>query len=290
MSDPFREQRLPPREVRRVLERAFEIAASDRDAPGAERSLTRGEVERAAAELGLPKEALDRAFQASGDEPTVQRFEPSGFVGAPTRLLYEVELDGAPSDDDREDLLDLIQRVTGEVGTMVPLGKTLTWQTNAPQGRGRQLSVRLRTRDGRTRVVIEERLTGPAGGLFVGLGVGGGIGPMGAYIAAIVKLGVMGLVFPLLWIPVMLLLARTIYVALARRREAQLLTLLGRIEEASRRWPRDTEAKVRVEKGEEKATRRRVREAGDAEEQAAAAAEDEAAEEDAQLGGRSRAR
>jgi hypothetical protein len=272
--------------VRRVLARAFEIAASEDDA-GAEPALTRGEVERAAAELGLPKEALDQAFGAGG-EPGGRRFEPTGFLGAPTRLLHETELDGAPDEEDREDLLDLIQRVTGEMGTMTLLGKTLTWQTNLPQGRGRQLSVRLRTRDGRTRVVIEERLTGPAVGLFVGLGVGGGIGPMGAYIAAIVKLGAMGLVFPLLWIPLMLLLARTIFVGLAQRREARLLSLLGRIEEASRGWPRGAEAPVRAEKGEKKATRRRVRAEDGAEEQPAAE-EDEAAAEEEALDGEARA-
>jgi hypothetical protein len=278
MSDPFREQRLHPREVRRFLERAFALAAADPEASGAEQSLTRDEAERAAAGLGLPPGVLARAWQAGGEPEPRQRFQSSGLLGAPTRLFHEIELDGEPGEDDREDLLDLIQRVTGEMGSMQPLGKTLTWQTNTPQGRGRQLSVRLRTRHGRTRVVIEERLGGPAAGLFIGLCVGGGIGPMGGYVAAIAKLGAVGLLFPLLWIPIMYFLARTIYVGLARRREAQILELLARIEEASRGWPSGAKSRVRVEHGEE------------AEGRAAEEAAEEEAEEEALAAGRARGR
>jgi hypothetical protein len=91
--------------------------------------------------------------------------------------------------------------------------------------------------------VIEETLTNPATGLFVGLGVGGGIGPMGGYIMAIVKLGVVGLVFPLLWIPLMLLLARTIFGVMSRRRQQALEQLMSRLKKSADGW---SVPKVRV--------------------------------------------
>src|SRR5262249_23768485 len=138
--------------------------------------------------------------------------EHNAFIGAPTRLVYEEEFDGEPSETDLEDLVEDIRAEVGDTGSVESVGKTLVWRTTPDyRGRGRGLSVRVRTRDKKTRIVVEERLTSQAAGLFVGLGVGGGIGPMGGYIIAIIKLGVIGLVFPLLWIPLMLLLARTIY-------------------------------------------------------------------------------
>ena len=114
--------------------------------------------------------------------------------------------------------------------TAATLGNTLVWHATPTRNARQSLSVRMRFRDGRTRVVVEERLVGQAVGLFVGLGVGGGIGPMGAYIALIAKLGVIGLVAPLVWIPMMLLLARTIFSALSRRRARTMNEVMRRIE------------------------------------------------------------
>jgi hypothetical protein len=98
------------------------------------------------------------------------------------------------------------------------------------------MSVRMRFRDGRTRVVMEQRLVGQAVGLFVGLGVGGGIGPMGGYIALIAKIGALGLVAPLVWIPLMLILARTIFSAMARRRARTMRDVMRRIERHAMTW------------------------------------------------------
>jgi hypothetical protein len=53
---------------------------------------------------------------------------------------------------------------------------------------------------------------------------------------AIAKLGAVGLVFPLLWIPCMLLLARTIFGAMARRRARLVRELMARVTEIATEW------------------------------------------------------
>ncbi len=247
MADPFREPQLSARQVRRILRRAAEIAEEDPDTSGVERTMSKAELVRAAADLGLPAGAVERASREddSDDSRSPQPMTRSSFLGTPTHIVLEQEIIGEPSDSDCEDLLEDIREITGDTGAVERVGKTLVWKASASGGRGRQLSVRLRSRDGRTRVVVEERMTQLAVALYVGLGVGGGIGPMGGYIAAIVKLGAAGLVFPLLWIPMMLLLARTIFTAIGSRRSRTLIDIMERLKRNAERWPR-AEARARV--------------------------------------------
>ncbi len=245
MADPFREQRLDPRAVRRILKKAAELADKDPNAASDGRALTREELERGAADLGLPASAVAEAMRAddeTADAPRPQ--EHNWFIGAPVRIVLDEEVPGEPTEEEREDILEEIHAVLGAGGTAERIGKTLVWNMSPGyRGRGRNLSVRIRSRNGKTRIVIEENLTNTATGLFVGLGVGGGIGPMGGYIVAIIKLGVIGVAFPLLWIPLMLLLARTIFGAMSRRRERDLEKLMARLKKSAAGW---SAPKVRV--------------------------------------------
>src|SRR5260221_13614727 len=107
MADPFREQRIPPAEVRRVLRRAAELAESDPETPATEKSLTRVEIERSAEELGIPATAIARALESNLDASSAP--QKKGFLGAPTRIVFEREVEGEPSERDLEDLMDEIQ-------------------------------------------------------------------------------------------------------------------------------------------------------------------------------------
>jgi hypothetical protein len=145
--------------------------------------------------------------------------------------------------------------------------------------------VRIRTRRGRTRVVVDERLAPAYLGLFVGLGIGGGIGPLGGYIAAIAKLGVVGFVVPLVWIPLMFLLARTIYGAIARGRQRELRRLRRAIERRAAAWSegkstgQSAGARIAAPEGRDEAGERVEEDA----------AEQEAEEAEAAIGSRARA-
>jgi hypothetical protein len=254
VSSPFRDATMSPAEVRRVLARAAEIAQRDPETAKVERAMTRAELEGAAADLGIPASAIARAIdQPDDDREMDEATKGSWFLGGKTRIVLERELPSEPTQAQREDLLDEIREVTGDVGTIESLGNTLVWHATTTRNTTRALSVRMRFRDGRTRVVIDERLVGQAVGLFVGLGVGGGIGPMGAYIALIAKVGVIGLVAPLVWIPLMLLLARTIFSGMARRRARTARDVMRRIEKDAARWE-GTRVAPAVEE-EEKKTR-----------------------------------
>jgi hypothetical protein len=251
MADPFREPQLPPSEVRRTLRRAADLAEHDPSTSGVERPMTRDELERVAGELGLPASSIARAIDPSVDSPGggPPRGKRPWLLGAPTRLIVEAEVAGEPSESQREDLIEEIRDAVGEAGTIESMGKSLSFRLNAGASRRRDLSVRLRSRDGRTRIVVEERLGNQAAGLFFGLGFGGGLGPMGAYIAALAKLGVVGLVFPLLWIPTMIVLARTIFGMLARRRTRTLTDVMERLKRSAAHWSTvETRARVDVVK------------------------------------------
>jgi hypothetical protein len=80
MANPFRERRYLPRDVLRIVRRAASLAEEDPRTDRHGQSLTRGEIERAAANLGLPPSAIARAADALGasDEEAV-RSRPSRF-------------------------------------------------------------------------------------------------------------------------------------------------------------------------------------------------------------------
>lgn len=239
MADPFREARLEPAEVRRILRRASELADADGETAAVERPLARAEVEALAEQLGIPKTAIARAIEGGDDAASKKNDAPQGnwFIGAPTRILFEADLAGEPSSEEREDLAEAIERGLGQSGgTASEVGRTFTWRLVPSAGRGRDVTIRLRAKDGRTHLVVEERLTQLATGLFVGIGVGAGVGAMGGYIALVAAFGIIGLLAPLVWIPLMLLLARTIYGAVARKRERQLRKLLERLTAISADW------------------------------------------------------
>ena len=253
MSSPFRDATMSPAEVRRVLKRAAEIADRDPETAKVERAMTRGELETAAAELGIPESAVARAIDRPDEESEIdETAKGSWFLGGKTRLVLERELPVEPTQAQREDLLEEIRDVVGDVGTIESVGNTLVWHATQTRNATSTLSVRMRFRDGRTRVVMEERLLGQAIGLFVGLGVGGGVGPLGGYIALITKIGALGLVAPLVWIPLMLILARTIFAAMTRRRARTMREVMRRIERHAASWegtrvaPALAEEKTRV--------------------------------------------
>jgi ribosomal protein L13E len=219
------------KEVGLILKRAAEI--QDREpAPGARmRGFTLAELEEIASEAGISVDSLRQAATELDSGPS--RREPFVWAtGEPVTIVLERTVPLEIRDDAFEELVVEIQQAAGTHGQPSLLGRTLTWQADTPT-KSRSLQILVTSRQGQTRIRIEERLHQLAGGLFGGLmgGLGGGLGlgvglgvgieVLGSALFAVAwPLGVVGMSF---------LGARTIFSAVSRRRQRELGRLLERL-------------------------------------------------------------
>lgn len=232
-SSPFRERRFAPADVRRIVRRAAEIAEHDAATGAVEKPLTQEEIERLAAELGMPASAVQRAI--SGDTETSA---PAAAGENKRRILIEDEIEGELPASRQEDVIDAIHGVLGETGAAQIVGRTLTWSPPVVmRGQPRLLNVSVRARDGVTRVRIDENLSNQFWGLHLGLGLGmglgGGIG-FGLPLAIAMHMPALAFVFMLAWVAVSVGLARVIYGAIHQRRSRELSALRERLGKAVR--------------------------------------------------------
>jgi hypothetical protein len=225
---PFRERRFAPADVRRILRRAVDAADHDEATAAAEKPLTQEEIERLGGELGLPATAIQRAIAGDAE---IQRARVSPW--GRRRIAFEDEIDGELPADRHEDVVDAIQASMGDGGRAQVVGRTLTW-TPTPQtpGQGRQLTVSVRSRDGKTRVRVEENLSQQFLGLHLGFGLGLGIGlgfGVGFPVALSIGSPLFGIGFWLLAEILSLTIAQIAYRAILRRRTRELSALRERI-------------------------------------------------------------
>ena len=227
-------RRYGDKEVGLILKRAAELQQQE-PASGTEGGgLTLFELEEIAAEAGIDPRYLRRAaadIEAGGS--ALRSDKASLIFGAPLSIELERTLTGEFPEEEFSRLVPEVQRAAGGHGQASVLGKTLTWQSSTPQGE-RSLQVTVTSRDGRTRIRIEERLSTLAGNLFGGM-VGGGGGGIGLGLGLGVGLGLQSAAFAIAW-PVGIiggayLLARSIYTSTARKRQRVLRDLLDRLTE-----------------------------------------------------------
>lgn len=224
---PFREPRLSADEVRSVLRRIASQPA-DENAP----TVGRDELAQGLAGLGFSPASVRRAL----DDGTEEWTDDGGksVLGGPRRLLFEAELPGELPDDAREDVVETIREELGDTGRVETIGRSLTWTpTVTMQNPPRKVSVKVRVREGRTRLRIEEDLSPLRLGAWLGFGIGGGfgLGTLGIVIAAVAHLPALGVAFTLAMVGVSLLLARTVTAALSKRRDRQLGRLFRKLSE-----------------------------------------------------------
>ena len=135
-----------------------------------EAGISREHVERAAAELGLVRGGRARGELALAPVPTRPILGP--LFAAPFRIQEEAEIDGEITAGEYELVVDTIRGVLGDEGSVTSLGRSLTWSSRIVSRKGRNLSVSIVPRAGRTRIRIDEKLGQLAGGLYGGI-VGG---------------------------------------------------------------------------------------------------------------------
>lgn len=218
--------------MRRILERATELQR-DLPAPARARGVTLGELEDIAAEAGIDPGSIRRAAREL-DTATDDAGPWTAVAGAAPTITFERTLPGEIPDDAFQLLVLEIQRTEGTHGQPSVLGRTLTWQADTP-AHSRSLQVTVASRDGETRIRIEERLHQYAGGLFGGLmgGVGGGVG-LGIGLG--VGLGALGstlfaVAWPVGFVGLSYISARQIFRTVARGRRRALSELLERLTE-----------------------------------------------------------
>jgi serine/threonine protein kinase len=132
-----------------------------------EAGISREHVERAAAELGLVRGSRTRADLALGPPPERPILGP--LFAAPYRLQEDFEVEGEIADSEYELIVDVIRNVLSDEGSVSSLGRSLTWSSRMVSRKGRNVSVSIVPRGGRTRIRIDERLGQIAGGLYGGI-------------------------------------------------------------------------------------------------------------------------
>ena len=222
---------------RRTLTSGYRL--DDARAAALEAGIPERYVARAASELGLASTAPNADAGSSVRDETPRA---SPWAGAPTAILYEVEVTGEVPESELYILVDTIRRRMGEAGHAGTIGRSVSWSSSS---KNRNLQVTIVSRHGKTSIRLDERLPMLAGGLFGGImgGVGGGSGGL-AFAIGMVAFHSVGASFGI-WgatISCSYLLARTIYKAQVRKRLKALRELAEELaanaREAIRTLPR----------------------------------------------------
>ncbi|HEV7703412.1 MAG TPA: serine/threonine-protein kinase, partial [Gemmatimonadaceae bacterium] len=138
-----------------------------------EAGISREHVDRAAEELGLVRGGVRRSTRVDAlSAPLARRPILTPLFAAPFRVQEETDVEGEIAPADYELIVDTIRTSLHDEGAVSAFGRTLTWSSRVSSRKGRNVSITLSPRNGRTRIRIDERLGQLAGGLYGGL-VGG---------------------------------------------------------------------------------------------------------------------
>jgi hypothetical protein len=229
MSGAYRDRLFRPGDVRRILRRAAELQDGERTEEQAGRPQTRDEIARTAADAGISEAILERALAEDGAGTAATSLPKVwSWTGAPARIAIERTVERAISPQSHGKLVKVMRRAVGELGNPQAFGESLSWSaTLRPSGGGRDLHAVVEPGERGTTVVrIEENLRGLRGGLMGGLVGGVGGGGLGLIMPLIAAFAPHFTPFAIpLWILFVYLVARRIYQARFRAREAQLRAL-----------------------------------------------------------------
>jgi serine/threonine protein kinase len=251
--------RLPPG-TERALTRALALRAEERYPAAGEFGSALANPETVAIPV-VPLPPVARASRPPGAAPSrlarytesgaEQAGARSGFLGAPTRVVISRVVDGVVPPDEFEFLLDEIRTALGRVGYAATAGSSLYWTSRKPKEpmQGFDLGnlwetmqsedapdilVRMVTRQGKTRIRIEQRMGETAGGIFGGIMGGAGGGGAATILAVGLPLGAPALVAipgAALVVGGMYGLSRVIYRAVITNRTRVLEDLADRLAE-----------------------------------------------------------
>lgn len=238
--------------MERALVRALAVRREDR-------FLTPGEFASALkhpeelTRQGPARAVAVRDPQPSTPAPRVSETSPmatstSGFLGGPTVLALEREVDGELLEADHAALIEEIRATFGVAGHASSTGRSLIWSARRPkepvsaldweewmkmEGDLPHVFVRVISKHGRTRIRVEQKLGSFAGAVFGGVMGGVGLGGAAALVAITwAALGdpipgvMLGLFFLL---PGSFFLSHYIYKSIAASKRATLESLVDRL-------------------------------------------------------------
>ena len=223
-------RRYTEKEVGFILQRATEMQRAEPTALDPA-GLTLVELEEIAAEAGIDPGMLRQA----ANELHVHRPPTLGsrLAGAPVSVDIERVIEGELPWERLEELVPTIQAGTAGQGTASAVGRTLTWSSKKGSSMTER-QVLVSVRDGQTLIQIQDSFGDLAAGLFGGImgGVGGGVGfGLGGGLSALLGLGAGLIAIPLATVTGSYFLARAIFTAQVRGREAAAHTLADRLAE-----------------------------------------------------------
>lgn len=214
-------------EVRRLLERAAELQHAEPSVPDAS-GLTLTQLEAIAREAGIDVDAVRRAAAELDSEGGAPGRLAVKLAGAPVRVVLERAVPGVVGPAGFETAIALIRAASDAPGQASEVGRTLTWHAQN-QSSLRELHVVIASRDGETRIRIEERYGALAGAVFGGGvgGVGGGVGiGVGVGVGAAIGSLLMTIGFPIAVLGATYVGSRTLFSSVVHRRR-QLLNQLS---------------------------------------------------------------
>lgn len=152
-----------------------------------------GDLRDAAVEAGIPAKYVEHAMyeHGLGAGPAAltvsdNTYPGNAFIGSPTRLEFEVVVDGEMPENDFGLLVEVIRQSTGESGQITTVGRSFAWQSHPRRG---NVHVSVLPRAGKTRIRVSEGLKAAAGGAF-GVVLGpGGVVTMSIWVGISAKLG-----------------------------------------------------------------------------------------------------
>ena len=220
-----------------ILQRAAELQAREG------RSLSLPELEAAAAEAGIDVALVRRAAQEvalTGPPPPPPAPISGGTLGAPLLLVHERVVPGALGRGAWDDAVTEISRRLGVAGRVEATERQFAWSD--PHGRAVRVSIV--ARGDRSLIRVEERMSGAAGGLFLGMALPvtlGGLGFILPICIAVLHAPVLIPVALVAWAALAFLLARTIFKTVAGQRDRELRALADGLAEVCGGGPRALE-------------------------------------------------
>jgi hypothetical protein len=217
-----------------ILHRAAELQAKEG------RGLSLHELETAAAEAGIDVALVRRAAKEvaiAGPPPPPPAPVSGGALGAPLLLLHERVVPRPPVRGAWDEAATEIRRRLGVAGRVEASERQFGWS----DPHGRAVRVSLVARGDRTMIRVEERMSGTAGGLFLGMALPVALGGLGFILPICIAVLDAPALIPVAlvaWAGLAFLLARTIFKAVASQRDRELRALADGLADVLGEGPR----------------------------------------------------